>query len=1015
MKRLALFLALCIIGSAVAVGFQAWRWRERKLKEEEKSREQSATENAAAGRLGLKTQPLPAQPLERRRALDDALQLNPDRRFLLAARELAGAEIAARFSDGRWVLSASGRDFARVAELPDFAELMNGLVPLARDWVAAAKVTGKAPRIRALRGHKEAFAAVREAQTRWSKGDHGAAVLHDAASAAAALMLQLPRAFDADDRLDAHAIALCAADAAAGADVRGQQAVLALALGYAGAARSLAPAQEEPALHALLMLDRRKLADAARRKEANAGERHLLLRWLMQDANEPALRRFVETARDNEHISVPNVGQLLLDGDLQVVAAASEALPALAMADLESIRATAPTDGELVPALMAGQQSALQNMANNEDLRARLASDLRQVDTTLQGPLWRGADTSAWYAAATASALFGLGRSGYVLRNDASGLAEELGTWPVPAAAHLGRWLKSRIAADRGNLDEANETLTGSKIPGPRAVADLLETMAKQLESPDPRMIEAVRVAVRHFDSRPGSRLIWAEVLRIHARDLDRAGRLVASVVDQAPGAYSADEVVLARYRGQLDRLEQLALDENIPFPARLEAAGALADRAPRAQAERALRRLGRERPTDVTTHERLIRFLNDAGRPADALAVALDLVRAYGDDDSFMVARARCAAARQLDAMGRHEEALTVVERALPTEAVCAYRLATVQLAHLGKREDAEGLLLAHLARHPQAETAATVAEVRWRGRDDAGAADILAHPPAPFSRRDFRDLGERFAQVFRSRSAADVKRAVEALLQAGIQPQSILELGPPLARAGAAAQAFELYELLGQKLPPQKVAAVHFGGWSALRAAKDAPAAESWLRKQIGPESAAVDDELATSAYGAGLDSALWELFPEKSRDPAFADRLVLLRAASIVRRGEKGARRDALLDALSDPLGRWKGRLARHIGLSGADASWEVRLARYVLGEGSEDDVADDAADGSRACEAPYYFGVRAAAESRARDAAAWYRVALECRNPEQPEFVWAYRAAAQVEPDRAPAAKPLQAAR
>jgi len=82
-----------------------------------------------------------------------------------------------------------------------------------------------------VRGHKEAFAAIREAQTRWSRGDHGAAVLHDAASAAAALMLQVPRAFDADDHLDAHAIALCAADAAAGADARGQQAVLALALG----------------------------------------------------------------------------------------------------------------------------------------------------------------------------------------------------------------------------------------------------------------------------------------------------------------------------------------------------------------------------------------------------------------------------------------------------------------------------------------------------------------------------------------------------------------------------------------------------------------------------------------------------------------------------------------------------------------------------------------------------------------------------------------------------------------
>src|SRR5438067_9947136 len=261
---------------------------------------------------------------------------------------MADADVAAQFSNGRWILSRGGREFGRIAELPDFAELMNALAPLARDWVAAARVTGKAPKIRAVRGHKEAFAAVREAQTRWSKSDHAAPVLHDAASAAAALMLQLPRAFDADDRLDAHAIALSAADAAAGADVRGQQAVLALALGYAGAARALAPKDDEPALHAFVTLDRRKLAEAARRKDANAGDRYLLLRWVMQDANEQALLRFISAARDNEHISVPAVGLVLLDGDLQIAAAGSDALPALALAELESVRPTAPRDVELV-------------------------------------------------------------------------------------------------------------------------------------------------------------------------------------------------------------------------------------------------------------------------------------------------------------------------------------------------------------------------------------------------------------------------------------------------------------------------------------------------------------------------------------------------------------------------------------------------------------------------------------------------------------------------------------------
>src|SRR5206468_12435874 len=106
------------------------------------------------------------------------------------------------------------------------------------------------------------------------------------------------------------------------------------------------------------------------------------------------LRKLIESARDNEHISLPAVGQLLLDSDLQVVATASDALPALALADLENVRAKAATDVELMGALTSGQQSALQNLASNEDLRGRLSTDLQQADVAFEGPLWRGADTS---------------------------------------------------------------------------------------------------------------------------------------------------------------------------------------------------------------------------------------------------------------------------------------------------------------------------------------------------------------------------------------------------------------------------------------------------------------------------------------------------------------------------------------------------------------------------------------------------------------------------------------------
>jgi hypothetical protein len=665
----------------------------------------------------------------------------------------------------------------------------------------------------------------------------------------------------------------------------------------------------------------------------------------------------------------------------------------------------APSDVDLVRALMAARNSAFQTLGNNEDPRARLASDLRDADATHDGQLWRAADTSAWYAAATAAALSGSARSGAILRPETAGLADELATWPVPVAAHLGRWLKAKIAADRGGFDEAFEALATGKMPGARAAAELIQAVAAGFEPPDPRVVDLLRLAVRHFDSRPQARLAWADVVRLTARDLERSGRLYASLVDGAPGAYPAGDIALASQRGSMDVLEQLALDEKAPFPWRLEAASALADRGAKAQAERALRRLARERPTGTETRQRLIRFLREAGKPADALAAALDLVRAFGEDDSFRMAGARCAAGQELASAGKHEEALAMVERALPTETACAYRLATVELARLGRKNDAENLLLAYLARHPVAGTAVVGAEVRWRLRDDAGAAEMVAHGPAALSRNDFRELGLRFADAFRGRPAADAKRAVEALLQAGIGAQSLVDLAPALAAEPA--QAFEVGALLSQKVPPEKRAAVLLGAWAALRASKGAGAAESWLRKQPG---AVEDEELATLAYGQRFDDALWELFGEAPADAAFADRLMLLRASSVVRRGDRGPRRDALTRQLTDPWAPWKARLARHLGLAGAQEGWEVQLARYVLDGGSEEEIADAATEGARPCEAPYYFGVRAAASSRAAEAAAWYRVALECRNPAQPEFAWAHGDASRLVQQK-PVAAPL----
>jgi len=143
------------------------------------------------------------------------------------------------------------------------------------------------------------------------------------------------------------------------------------------------------------------------------------------------------------------------------------------VAELEGVQTTAPTDTDLL--IATGERAEIGAAEPRRPRRCAAASCGRSrqaADTGNEGPLWRGADTAAWYAAAVASALWSSARAEYVLRDDASSLVDVL-------ARGLCQSLPIPSAGSRPGSPWIEETSTTRTKPWPRRgcrVPALLQT-----------------------------------------------------------------------------------------------------------------------------------------------------------------------------------------------------------------------------------------------------------------------------------------------------------------------------------------------------------------------------------------------------------------------------------------------------------------------------------------------------------------------------------------------------------
>jgi hypothetical protein len=303
--------------------------------------------------------------------------------------------------------------------------------------------------------------------------------------------------------------------------------------------------------------------------------------------------------------------------------------------------------------------------------------------------------------------------------------------------------------------------------------------------------------------------------------------------------------------------------------------------------------------------------------------------------------------------------------------------RHAALNLAGLGRAQEAREMADALVKRYSGGSEIAVAAEVEWLLGDFAAAASRIAHSTTKLTSEDFRrEIGERFVRRF-GKSAKDALAATAALQKAGLRTWDIDELAVALDEAKLFETAFAVHSSLRHP-EPQAADLLRLRAGRSLREARGAAEARAWFERSAGP----IDDlrgrNLALAAFRDHQPDDVWELVPDPKAASGWGDTIWMLRAADVALKGESAppAQREALRQHYAAALD-----------------SPHTRIGRYLVGLASDADAATIVKNLPASCEVPYYFGVRAQGEKRVRDALDWYRVALECGDRSEAEYVFA----------------------
>ncbi len=941
----------------------------------------AASLSSAVGLLGVAPRDLPEEVRRRYR-------LGPDRRILRALDETArllGAAASpraeARFEAGRWRILAGGQPVGTISEFPGFEEATKLLADRARRLLPAGTAASRvaSPPAGAGGAVTELDRAVRRlepgailaASNLGMPGGAGAldgATIRSVLSAAAWLAVTTADELDRGDPLLETAWAWLAVARARGMEHDGRaEALIPWALGYeADALRAAGRLPKDDPVRLFVAGRERELASSSAKNPTDPQLRFLRLAMLADRQEVQRYRAAAGAADEGHRRSLPELG---LEVRLQDFDRSTGAGRDLATAVLAEVQRCA---GSAAP---VGRGSAASTEARSRDFEAAVDGCSRRFSG---GPLGSSA-VAAMYRADFYSGLFDEAR--FLVQRLASapaalGFAAALDDPAEGTADQLRQWITVSAAELRGARDarETTRFLESADALGDAVLLDAARTIASSTASTDPLRRLPMPAVFRRLDTRPTDRVVAA---RIAARNLNspwQFERFAVAAVEAAPHRSEELPAVVAEMGEDAAQLRAIVDDAAMPSYARVVALDGLS-KLGKANDDFVRKRYERLAHDPDEGESPLVAFLESRDDLAGARAAVESLLRDEKDVGSLRWAHLRSEAARLALKAGDAEGAWTEVEPAVSSEKEEVLLVAA--RVELARHRVAHALELgrACLERYPDSsEASSLVAWARWADGEDAKAAQEIAGNRNGLLGYWNRYLPEAFAAAFGKASREDARRALAAMVAAGIPPQDLARSAIVLGREGELDEGLSLLESL-PPAPPQWRTKLALDGYDLIREKKGPAEAASWFRSRT---SHSHDDAL--TLYQERRFELLLAVYP--AGDESDAPRIVrVLKAAALLHLGEtRGPRWSTLV-----------GEVERERG----DGGFFLRAARYLLGLADDASVLVPLREASDVTDLGWVMGVKAASERRFEDAEDWFQVALESGQQTQPPHAWSWR--------------------
>lgn len=915
--------------------------------------------------------------------------LSPDARFLDAVGDVAAvlgggapARAAASWNGAGWTIRCTGREVGRLSEYPSFAEARALLMAWAgalgaRESLATAPAPPRTTaaietQIAALHAMRAADLADRA----WAAGHHDPATARLGARALAWLAAECFDQAGAGEAIPARALAWSAiAGALDSTALASETALLADVMGYPAEACALAGRLEAPDPVRLYVRRDDEVLDAmASRGGAPRSARWLSVRRCVQRNDLEAWTVASDRGLGDDTLLVlPVLSSALALGRFETDVAAGATLLTAVADDLRL--------NDVMPAPIAAVED--RDLGQAMEMFETL---LEAMPESADGAFLDRVVLRGWYRAAFYSSLYGIGEH---LREDLSdvGATRDFaramgdGSHGPEAAAEFQRWF-AHLADLKANAT-VRANLKNDMIGMPHfGAAPRLKTwtaMTEHTNFGDPFVGQCAKYLEKRLDTRPESRIAWANVQQDELVHLKTAEAVWAAAIPATHPRDLAWRGWWAGYRGDRATLDRLLGDPGF----------ADADRA------RLIHTLRFMTPEDSLRLDALSE--NIIGDHPDDWGLIrpylVSLAKRHRNDRIRTIARAWLTrpdrsqrAFDDIDARnhlaqacleeGRIEEGYEAIRSVVASWQGTAMALGAELLDRKGEGAAAETLAMMTWQRYPDDDPSQALAIAMWwrHGKFDV-AAHALAEAPQKLTTDGWRrDLGRRFVEFERERPR-DARKAVDAMVGVGLADWNNLGgLAAALREAGRGDAAAEISAKIRPSGAGDKFETIL--EYRNVKTARGAEAAAEWLRTHLPDRDPRTLTYLHLAAFQLGADDALW-LLPMPNEKPEIVESLWLARVAAVARDTFGTAEQVA--------------GLRTHFAVPGAMTY--RHYARMLLGQEPVDSVLALPLDNRSESEAYYYIGLRCQSQGDVAAAAAWYERCLDVNVWSNAEHHWA----------------------